>query len=353
MKENLDLEFLRESSTIGELISLTDRPVQRQSHSISRRGSLPTSRSEGTDGRGSRKDSGTKSVSPVVGSPRKRSISRSRKNSSRRESVELSRRSTPSNNVPTPDDRQSPSKAMRTTRRQSMMNVLRGQLEKLPCLLAVHKRRQSPEKDADKDNVFTDTETGTETESESVTSDRRKLLKQNSLKYRRTSSVTPVLTEAEIRKLQMIQTLNQMGVTPRRLLRRDSNLSDSGEAAVMEATYGARKRGSIATRVMIVAAKRKSHLSLNATETPDAKTNSIPKPTAMGMYGFQSDSEDLSDDKKQKVTKLLDILKKPEKVKLPSISGKNKATSDEVATETLNVFRRKMRRRKVKFYLFC
>ena len=355
-KEKLDLDFLRESSTVGELISLTDRPIRRQSLGQGRRGSLPTSRSEGTRSRsrGRQRKSGAKSVSPVTGSPtRKRSVSTSRRNSilssSRRESAELSRRSSISNNVPTPGDRESPSKGLRT-RRQSMLNVLRGELEKLPCILAVHKRRQSPDKEID--NVFTDTETGNETEGESASSSRRTLSKTNSFKLRRTSSVTPitpVLTDAEIRKLQMIHTLNQMGVNPRRLSRKDSLLSESGEAAIMEASYGARKRGSIATRVMLVAAKRKFNSSVISFETQasESKPKLLPLPkTSKETQSVTPDSEDLSDDQKQNTSKVLDLFKKPDKMKLPGI-GKSKASSEEMAMESMNVFRRKLRRKKV------
>ena len=352
-KDKLDLDFLREPSTVGELISLTDRPIRRQSQGQGRRGSLPTSRSEGTLSRSHsrQRKSGAKSVSPVIGTPkRKRSVSTSRRNSilssSRRESAELSRRSSISNNVPTPDDRESPSKGNRT-RRQSMLNVLRGELEKLPCILAVHKRRQSPDKDID--NVFTDTETGNETEAESIPSSRHTLSKANSFKNRRRSSVTPVdpiLTDAEIRKLQMIQTLNQMGGPHRRISRKDSMLSESGEAAIMEASYGMRKRGSIATRVMLVAAKRKSNLSLISSDTQasESKHKLLPLPKKE-TPSVTSDSEDFSDDQKQKVSKVMDLFKRPDKMKLPGI-GKGKSSED-VAVESMNVFRRKLRRKKV------
>ena len=359
-KEKLDLEFLREPSTVGELISLTDRPIRRQSVVQARRGSLPTSRSEGTRSRsrGRQRTNGAKSVSPVIASPkRKSSISTSRRNSilnsSRRESAELSGRNS---GVPTPDDRESPSKGNRT-RRQSMLNVLRGELEKLPCILAVHKRRQSPDKDVD--NVFTDTETGNETEAESVPSSRHTLSKKNSFKTRRTSSVTPVdpiLTDAEIRKLQMIQTLAQMGGPQRRLSRKDSMNSESGEAAIMEATYGMRKRGSIATRVMLVAAKRKSNMSLISSDShaSESKQKLAPLPinTSKETPAVTSDSEDFSDDQKQKASKVMDLFKRPGNMKpLPGIGLGKVKSSEDTAVESMNVFRRKLRRRKVNFLM--
>ena len=247
--------------------------------------------------------------------------------------------------TPSPE-RRSPTKALKNSRGESMLNALRGELEKLPCLIAVHQRRQSPDKqssdtDPDKDNVFI--ESGTE--DESTPSERRKLKKQHSFQTRRASSITPALSEAELQKLQMIQTLTKMGATPRRLSRKGSMMSESGEAAVMEASYGMRKRGSIATRVMLVAAKRKPATQVD----PNAQKLSARK-SQQNTPAVRPDPEDLSEDQKQKSQKVLDLFKKPEKLKLPAIVGKNKAnvTQEEVAVDVMNTFRRKLKRKKVR-----
>ena len=358
MAEHLDLQLVKELSTVGELISLTDRPIRRQSEARSE--SILTSRSEGarrSRSRDRRRSSGSKSVSPIDGKRRRStSLNRrdsvysptkgtpfSRKNSinnliplSRRGSTSLSRRSSLNLLIPSPENRASPTKNLKSSRRESMLNILRGELEKIPCVLAVHKRRQSPDKEPDKeldeDGVFLDSET--DDDASSRTSGRRTIRRQSSLQQlRRSSSITPAgLSEAEIRKLQMIQTLNQMGVTPRGY-RKNSMASISGEAAVMEASYGTRKRGSIATRVMLVANTR--------NHPPDNKSYAKEKSSSI------SDAEEMSDDSKQKSQKVLDLLKKPEKFKLPGLVGKKSASTEDVAVESMNAFRRKLRRKKV------
>ena len=358
MEEKLDLQLVKELSTVGELVSLTDRPVRRQSDG--RRDSFPTSRSEGTRSRGRRRrSSSAKSASPD-NADRIRSVSLSRRSPSRKGSVSLSRHNSLQNVIPTSrresvslsrrssilnsssEDRESPMKNLKLSRRESMLNVLRGELEKIPCILAIHKRRESPDKEPDDeteaDPVFGDSETDDDSNSTYK-------MKTQPRQARCASSLTPVsaLSDAEIRKLQMIKTLNQMGVTPRGY-RKNSTVNISGEAAVMEASYAARKRGSISNRVMLVASKRKYN---RHTQTPPHQ-----RVTAREVSGsVSSDTEDMTEDQKQKSKKVLDLLKKPEKLKLPGIVGKQASSKEDIAVESMNMFRRKLRRRKVRIVM--
>ena len=229
----------------------------------------------------------------------------------------------------------------RKSRRDSMLNALREDLEKIPCLRAL-KRFSSV--DSDVIHVL---------ESDAEDDPTYTFPKQRS----RTSSVFSrlsdssqedlpdgVLTENEVRKLRMLQTLNRMG-RKKSMCRKTSMDSMSGEIAVLEASFlKGRKRGSIATHVLMKARKRRDAEGAGQSKSSMIIRDESPQTT-------RSEADILAEAQKEKSQKIFQMLKRSEKPKLVGITGDNNQAEKpkDTVLDGLASFRKRLRRKKVPY----
>lgn len=324
--------LLKETSTVGDLISFTDR--------------------------GPRRDS------PVKTLRRRRSVGDSGSFLQRRESLQRhgSLKALPSVqrhsslslqdghfSASPDDDNQLDTSRRRRSRRDSMMNALRDELEKIPCLQAIRRFSSVTSQDNDDDmKVFADSDT----EDDLNSTNRRRLSRRTPSVFRSEScrsdssqeSIAAPLTEYELRKLQMIYTLNRMDGKEPVSGRKKSMDSLTGEVAVLEASFlKGRKRGSIATHVLMKARKRR-----NSNNTAQSKTNitipdDLPEKTP-------SEAEQRAEAQKEKSNKIFQLLKKAEKPKLVGISDPEKNEGEkkmDAVKDGLASFRKRLKRKKV------
>lgn len=321
--------IVKETSTVGDLISFTDRrisPVRQVRR---------------------RKSTGNADPTPF----RRKSLQRS--DSERSLFSYRSRNSSSStpfgeNSCFSPDDEPDSSRNP-TSRRNSMLSVLREDLSKIPCLKALKKHSPKASITEEDDEIFDNSDT----DEERFSPRRRRTSRRASSIYRRdsrlsmssTESFHGGLTEAELRKIKMLETLNKMDGQMRQHKRNPSIDSQTGELAILEASFGrGKKRGSIATHVLMKTRKRRSPL----IETVKNRSDII---IGVSTPPEKSESEVVAEEQKQTASKMFQLLKKSEKPKLVGLVGKHKdsLTKDDIAKESILTFRRKLRRKKVNF----
>ena len=331
-KNDEKLGLVKETSTVGDLISFTDRRVSpvRQVHrrrgstgtadfANFRRKSLQRSDSENSVNQRSRKSSvsvawGSENVSPDLDTSRQRS-----------------------------------------SRRNSMMNALREDLGKLPCLTAVKKRRNSSKQSIVENDDYDDPFNPSDSDDDRISPYRRKSTRRSSNMIRIESrmsssseSTSGILTETEKRKLKMLQTLSTMNGDNKCKYKRNNSIDSQGEIAILEASYGrGKKRGSIATHVLMKTRHKKGPLT-------ELKTNKseviLGSPSPQG----KTENEILTEEQRDRSLKMFQVLKKNEKPKLIGLVGKSKdsITKEDVAKETFLGFRRRLKRKRVRIYQF-
>lgn len=309
------LGLVKEQSTVGDLISFTERrisPVRqpRRRHSLSDADPPPTSKR-----RSSLLKSFTDRSSPVKNRRRSSTVSPNYE-------PDTTRRRTP--------------------RRDSLINVLREDLSKITCLKALKRfpSVQSDITDVGQEEVFSMSESDDERYSPNRRSRSRRLSSLNRRDSRRslssTDSTTGVLTDLELRKLRMIQTLNTMNGQTRH---RPSLDSQNGELAILEASYGrGKKRGSIATHVLMKTRKRKEHASDINKKSDFVLGSSSPVQ--------RRESVILNEEQKERAQNFFNVLKKTDKTKVGS--ERESPAKEETAKEVMLSFRRRLRRKKVK-----
>ncbi|XP_045167047.1 uncharacterized protein LOC123530343 [Mercenaria mercenaria] len=321
--------LVKETSTVGDLISFTDRrisPVRQQRRRRSSTGNTDVSQFRRTSLKRSDSERSVLSF-------------RSRNSSS----------STPLKTPFSPEDDPDTSR-QRTSRRNSMLNALREDLGKVRCLKALKRHSiKSWMSEEDDDNDPFDP---SDSDGERISPYRRKTSRRSSNMVRRDSrlsmssseSFSGALTEAELRKLQMLQTLGKMGGQENRHKRHDSFDSQSGEIAILEASYGrGKKRASIATHVLMKTRRKRGPLTeINATKA-DVLLGT-PSPVQ------KTEEEVVTEEQKERSQKMFQMLKKTEKPKLVGLVGKSKdsITKEDVAKESILSFRRKLKRKKIK-----
>ncbi|XP_052778604.1 uncharacterized protein LOC128216051 [Mya arenaria] len=227
----------KEHSTVGDLVSFTDRrtkPLQNETFQRKRHLSESDVRD---DPKSSRRHSlrRTSSVGSLV-STQSRTLSLSNAREDENEK---------------PDELLSKTERRRNRRRQSMMNLIRDDLDKIPCLQALSTRRS----EAVESDVEPDENDDIESWSPRPTRRTRRSSSVFTMSEARKSIASfegSVLTESEIRKLRMLQTLNKMDSKANsRYKRNDSVDSQLGELAILEASFGRGRKSSIATHVLV------------------------------------------------------------------------------------------------------
>lgn len=327
--ENSRPTLVKETSTVGDLISFTDRGPRRESP-LKRR----------------RKSSGDLDV---YATPRRKSVQR--QNSLK--DLSFVRRklssSTPPED-PSPEELATYRARRRQSRSDAMLNVLREDLEKIPCLQSL--RRFSSQTSVEEGGPFSDSD-GDDT---AVFTNRRHSRRTSSVfrseSRKSDSSMESVsgdaLSEHELRKLRMLYTLNTMDGKQTAAARKKS-IDSTGEVAVLEASFiRGRKRGSIATHVLMKARSRRSN-----GDTGKSKANVVipdnPSPTK------KSEAEELAEAQKEKTQKIFQLLKKNEKLKQSGIVTAREPETTPIREESpkdiLQTFRRKLRRKKVGVYV--
>ncbi|XP_060593908.1 uncharacterized protein LOC132748342 [Ruditapes philippinarum] len=319
--------LVKETSTVGDLISFTDRRISpvRQVHR--RRGST-----------------GNADITNF----RRKSLQRSDSEKS------LSQRSRKSSvSVAWESENVSPdldTSRLRTSRRNSMMNALRDDLGKVPCLTALKKRPSLRQASVD-ENEYDDPFNPSDSDDDRISPYRRKSTRRSSNMIRRESrlsssseSTSGILTEAEQRKLRMLQTLNTMNGGNKCNYKRNNSIDSQGEIAILEASYGrGKKRGSIATHVLMKTRHKKGPLT-------DLKTNKAEVILGSPSPVEKSDNEIMSEEQRDRSMKMFQMLKKNEKPKLIGLVGKPKdsITKEDVAKESILSFRRRLKRKRTK-----
>lgn len=332
--------LVKETSTVGDLISFTDRGPRRSSpvKSNLRRRSVGDIESFGDKRRKSLQRQGSLKGLPLA------------KANNRGHTL------TPSQNEQSPT---SPEKddipitsRRRISRRESIMNALRDDLEKIPCLHALRRFSSVTSQEDDDGKVFGDSDV----EDDQLNSTTRRYSRRTSGVIRCDSrwsdssqeSNPGILTETELRKLQMIHALNKMDGKGPNTARKVSIDSQTGEVAVLEASFlRGGKRGSIATHVLMKARSRRKN-----PEIMSQKPNDIIIPDNVSQRK-RTDSEERADQQKEKSMKIFQMLKKAEKPKLAAIGGSISETptsmtrEDSVKEGVLQSFRKRLRRKKV------
>ncbi|KAL4226239.1 hypothetical protein ACF0H5_014223 [Mactra antiquata] len=328
-----ELGLIKETSTVGDLISFTDRrisPVRqvRRRHSF---GEIEQNKQP------IRRQSSLKSLtdrrSPVK--------SRSRKNSR-----SFTERFSPEKSSISPLDEPNTSRRRQTNRRESMINFLRDDLSKIPCLTALQRFPSVRSDNAEIDDGVFDT---SESDDERY-SPRRKTRGRRSSSFNRKDSMRSfsdssdsfgILTESELRKLRMIETLNKMNG---KKSQRQSIDSEFGELAILEASYGkGGKRKSIATRVLMKTQKKKTkdpQAIIKSKEFVLGKTSPTKRP----------ESELLREEQQEKAQKFFNIFKKADRSGATSAADSDTETANkpDPAKDALMSFRRRVRRKKRK-----
>ena len=335
LKEEADGGLPKEGSFVGDLISFGDINTQRKSDVRRRSDSL----SSDSDGLGRRQ-----SLQKTFSERDLRRVSLSRSPiKGRRKSIDI---------VHDSPDGDSNARG-RTTRRESMMNALRHDLEKVPCLEAIQKRHTNRQESNDSDQIFEHSDS--DRESVSPTRTGRRLTHRRST-FRADSQISGVslssyeslsvsLTENEVRKLKMLQTLAIMGDGKGQ--KKQSVDLGTTESAILEASFlRGKKRGSIATHVLMTARKRQEAMGPKDPSKPNVVIGkSFDPPTP------RSESEVIADELKERANRLFNIMKGPDyKPKLPSLFGskeKDPTAKEDAAKDALLGFRRKIRRKKV------
>ncbi|XP_052266404.1 uncharacterized protein LOC127868549 [Dreissena polymorpha] len=254
--------LLKENSTVGELVTFPNRTTRsKQGRTVSGQRSKDDSRiirqnlGGPAEGRKLRRTKSERSLNQLA---EQMSIKKRPASLSSLEQSELS------------DDREISPKTLRKRserRRHSMMEALKDDLEKLPRLQALMKpsytnRSDGPDvsdvSDAD-DNAWEDSarRQGRRRRSSSV-------FRSGSRKSVGSGDFAPVLTEAELKKLKLIQNMNLSGnnAKSRGFDRQFSHDSQNGEVAILEASFArGGRRTSIATHVLMKARSRQAAVS--------------------------------------------------------------------------------------------
>jgi hypothetical protein len=127
--------------------------------------------------------------------------------------------------------------------------------------------------------------------------------------------------------------------------KRNNSIDSQGEIAILEASYGrGKKRGSIATHVLMKTRHKKGPLT-------DLKTNKAEVILGSPSPVEKSDNEIMSEEQRDRSMKMFQMLKKNEKPKLIGLVGKPKdsITKEDVAKESILSFRRRLKRKRVRF----
>lgn len=338
---------VKETSTVGDLVSFTDNrisPVRQlfRRHSNEdlgefslRRKSLKQFDSDRGPGKG-------------YGSRRRSSISNSPFSPD-----------TPISTSPL-DEQETPRR--RIGHRDAMLNALRENLANIPCVQAVRKHQDI--------NALTKNERGygtrfkvNDTNDDRMSPHRRTIFGCDSrMSASSNASSQGILTTAEQRKRRMIQTLGKMTGHAGRYKRSNSVDNHTGEVAILEASYGrGKKRASIATHVLLKTRRLRVHPAnrdVNKADiflgraSPVGKSeieilSEEQKERSTKMFQMLKNAEKLSEE--QKAMSVMKVLTKSEKQKLIGVMGNEKelTTKEEMAHESNFSFRSKVRRKKV------
>ncbi|KAL3851624.1 hypothetical protein ACJMK2_015357 [Sinanodonta woodiana] len=145
--------------------------------------------------------------------------------------------------------------------------------------------------------------------------------------------VEPVLMEEEIKKFQMLESLNLMGKKPQEKLRRKySSLRISGNMASMEGSVNQRRQGIISYVALTTAQKKKKINKTNAVVSTSFDLFKVGKKVI-------NTPDDISEDQSGGDLSIPNNIKKVEKRHRAS-------TDEETCNETISTFRRRPRRKK-------
>lgn len=338
-------KLVNETSTVGDLVSFTDNrisPVRQihRKHSHEDADEFPlrlkSLKISDTDEIG--KGCGSKQCSTISNSP-----------------------FSPEKSISTSPLNEEDTSRKRLGHRDTMLNVLRENLASIPCIKAVRKHPIN--------NSFTKFERGYGTRfkvnnmnEDRISQHRRTIFGCDSrMSASSIASSRGFVTTTEQRKQRMIQTLDKIKGHARRYRRSNSVDNHTGEVAILEASYGrGKKRASIATHVLMKTRKRRVHPAnrdVNKADifigaaSPVGKSeieilSEEQKERSTKMFQMLKNAEKLSEEQKELSAK---VLKKSEKPNLIGLMGKGKdsTTNEDVAKESHLSFRSKLRKKKV------
>jgi len=317
VEEQDGLHLLKEHSTVGDLISF---PVRKPPADIIRDRTRRLSESDVNDEspHPSRRQSlrRTSSVSSLLSLDKSRHPSESDTRDDAFESVA--------------DENVSKSDRRRLKRRQSMINAVRDELDKIPCLLALSGRREQEDSDA---------ECPTDNEADERTQRARRSRRRSSVLSRVSfsSSDGTILTDSELKKIQMLNTLNKMDGKETFRQKRQQSIDGMGELSILEASFARPRRTSVSTHVLMKTRTRKQTLEeIKNSQNVDVLGKAEPLK--------RRESEILLEEKQARALKMFQTLVKKQE------SPRTERTKENSPTALFKGLKRRLRKRKVYTY---